>query len=141
MSALEVARVFADGIASGDYGFGLVNFANADMVGHTGVIPAVVEAVETVDRCLAQVLQAVERAGGVCLVTADHGNAEQMLEPGGEPHTAHTTNPVPIVLVGGSDRVLRDGGRLSDVAPTVLELLGVEQPAEMAGISLVRHTA
>jgi 2,3-bisphosphoglycerate-independent phosphoglycerate mutase len=141
MSAPEVARVFADGIASGDYGFGLVNFANADMVGHTGVIPAVVEAVETVDGCLAQVLDAVERVGGACLVTADHGNAEQMLEPSGDPHTAHTTNPVPIVLVGGGDRELRTGGRLCDVAPTVLDLLGVEQPTEMAGESLVRDTA
>src|SRR5262249_54434188 len=133
----EVARVFADGIASGEYGFGLVNFANADMVGHTGVIPAVVEAVETVDRCLAQVLAAVEHAGGVCLVTADHGNAEQMVEPGGDPHAAHTTNPVPMVLVGRPDAALRDGGRLSDVAPTALALLGLEQPQEMAGTSLL----
>ena len=136
MSGPEVARVFSEGIASG-YGFGLVNFANADMVGHSGVIPAVVEAVETVDSCLGLVLEAVQAAGGVCLVTADHGNAEQMLQPNGSPHTAHTTNPVPVVLVGGQDLALREGGRLSDVAPTLLQLLGVEQPAAMAGMSLL----
>ena len=137
MSGPEVARVFSEGIASGGYGFGLVNFANADMVGHSGVIPAVVEAVETVDSCLGQVLEAVQAAGGVCLVTADHGNAEQMLQPNGSPHTAHTTNPVPVVLAGGQDLALREGGRLSDVAPTLLQLLGVEQPAAMAGTSLL----
>ncbi|MFI5050579.1 MAG: 2,3-bisphosphoglycerate-independent phosphoglycerate mutase [Gaiellales bacterium] len=137
MSAPEVARVFSEGIASGSYGFGLVNFANADMVGHSGVIPAVIDAVETVDRCLGQVLEAVQAAGGVCLVTADHGNAERMLQPDGSPHTAHTTNPVPVVLVGGRDLALREGGRLSDVAPTLLQLLGVDQPAAMAGMSLL----
>jgi 2,3-bisphosphoglycerate-independent phosphoglycerate mutase len=137
MSAPEVARVFSEGIASGAYDFGLVNFANADMVGHSGLIPAVVEAVETVDRCLGEVLDAVQGAGGVCLVTADHGNAEQMLQPDGSPHTAHTTNPVPVVLVGGPDLALREGGRLSDVAPTMLQLLGIDQPAAMSGMSLL----
>jgi 2,3-bisphosphoglycerate-independent phosphoglycerate mutase len=141
MSAADVARVFAEGIASGAYGFGLVNFANADMVGHSGVIPAVVEAVETVDGCLDRVLGAVEARGGVCLVTADHGNAEQMLQPDGSPHTAHTINPVPLVLVGAPGLALRDGGRLSDVAPTVLQLLGVEQPDAMAGTSLLASPA
>jgi 2,3-bisphosphoglycerate-independent phosphoglycerate mutase len=136
MSADGVCDLFCDGIATGRYGFGLVNFANADMVGHSGVIPAVVEAVETVDRCLGRVTAAVERAGGVCLVTADHGNAEQMLEPDGSPHTAHTTNPVPLIAVGYAGS-LREGGRLADVAPTILELLGLAQPAEMDGRGLL----
>jgi 2,3-bisphosphoglycerate-independent phosphoglycerate mutase len=136
MSAEGVADLFCAGIADGRYGFGLVNFANADMVGHTGVIPAVVEAVETVDRCLGQVIEAAGQAGGVCLVTADHGNAEQMLEPDGRPHTAHTTNPVPLVMIGHEGR-LRAGGRLADIAPTVLDLLGLEQPDAMTGRSLL----
>jgi 2,3-bisphosphoglycerate-independent phosphoglycerate mutase len=136
MSADGVCDLFCDGIATGGYGFGLVNFANADMVGHSGVIPAVVEAVETVDRCLSRVTAAVERTAGVCLVTADHGNAEQMLEPDGSPHTAHTTNPVPLIAVGYAGS-LRDGGRLADIAPTVLELLGLAQPGEMDGRSLL----
>jgi 2,3-bisphosphoglycerate-independent phosphoglycerate mutase len=140
MSAAGVARVFSEGIASGAYGFGLVNFANADMVGHSGVIEAVVEAVETVDGCLGQVLEAVRSRDGVCLVTADHGNAEQMLQADGSPHTAHTTNPVPMVLVGAGDAALRAGGRLSDVAPTVLQLLGIDQPEAMAGSSLLEST-
>ena len=136
MSAEGVCDLFCDGIATGGYGFGLVNFANADMVGHSGVIPAVVEAVETVDRCLGRVTAVIERAGGVCLVTADHGNAEQMLEPDGSPHTAHTTNPVPLIAVGYAGS-LREGGRLADIAPTVLELLGLPQPQEMDGRSLL----
>ncbi len=136
MSADEVARRFAAEIGNG-YGFGIVNFANPDMVGHTGVIPAVVRAVETVDRCLEEVVDAVARAGGVSLITADHGNAEQMLEEDGEsPHTAHTTNPVPLILTA-QDLALRSGGELSDLVPTVLHLLGIEQPAEMTGTSLV----
>jgi len=113
-----------------------VNFANADMVGHTGVIPAVVKAVETVDACLGQVVDAAARAGGVCLVTADHGNAETMLEPDGSPHTAHTTNPVPLIMTRGTGS-LRSGGELSDLAPTVLDLLGLPLPAAMTGASLV----
>jgi 2,3-bisphosphoglycerate-independent phosphoglycerate mutase len=107
------------------------------MVGHTGVIPAVVEAVETVDGCLGRVVEATHRAGGVCLVTADHGNAEKLLEDDGvSPHTAHTTNPVPLVLTEAG-AVLRDGGELSDLAPTILGLLGLEQPAAMTGTGLV----
>jgi 2,3-bisphosphoglycerate-independent phosphoglycerate mutase len=136
MSAEGVSRVFCDGLANGDFGFGLVNFANADMVGHTGVIPAVVAAVETVDRCLAEVVETVERLGGACLITADHGNAEQMLEPDGSPHTAHTTNPVPLILTGRAG-ALHDGGRLADIAPTVLHLLGIARPDTMEGTSLV----
>jgi 2,3-bisphosphoglycerate-independent phosphoglycerate mutase len=136
MSAAEVARRFATEIGTG-YGFGVVNFANPDMVGHTGIIPAVVRAVETTDACLGEVVEAVERAGGVALITADHGNAEQMLEADGvSPFTAHTTNPVPLILTANGAG-LRAGGELSDLAPTCLELLGLAQPEEMTGRSLL----
>jgi 2,3-bisphosphoglycerate-independent phosphoglycerate mutase len=136
MSAAELARRFAAEIGNG-YGFGIVNFANPDMVGHTGVIPAVVRAVETVDSCLAEVVEAVAQAGGVSLITADHGNAEQMLEEDGEsPHTAHTTNPVPLIVTD-TDLALRSGGGLSDLVPTALELLGIAPPPEMTGRNLV----
>jgi 2,3-bisphosphoglycerate-independent phosphoglycerate mutase len=135
MSAPEVAARFAAEIADG-YRFGIVNFANPDMVGHTGSIPAAVTAVETTDRCLGQVITAVSRAGGVTLVTADHGNAETMLEPDGSPHTRHTTNPVPLVVTL-PEVELREGGELSDLVPTCLDLLGLEQPAEMTGRTLI----
>ena len=138
MSAREVAARFVGEIGDG-YAFAVVNFANPDMVGHTGSVPAVVAAVETVDACLGEVLAAVERAGGVALVTADHGNAEQMLQPDGvSPHTAHTTNPVPLVVTT-RDAELRDGGELSDLAPTVLALLGLKKPLQMSGLTLVRE--
>jgi 2,3-bisphosphoglycerate-independent phosphoglycerate mutase len=138
MSAEEVTRRFCEELGSG-YAFGIVNFANPDMVGHTGVIPAVVEAVETVDRCLGRVVERVLELGGVCLVTADHGNAEVMLEPdGASPHTAHTTNPVPLVLTAPGAE-LRDGGELSDISPTALALLGQNPPASMSGKDLVRR--
>ena len=137
MSAREVASRFAAEIGSG-YRFAVVNFANPDMVGHTGSIPAVVAAVEVTDECLALVVEATHAAGGVCLVTADHGNAEQMLEPDGiSPHTAHTTNPVPLVLTA-REHTLEEGGGLSDLAPTVLRLLGLEIPAELTGADLSR---
>jgi 2,3-bisphosphoglycerate-independent phosphoglycerate mutase len=137
MSASEVADRFAARIGDG-FAFGIVNFANPDMVGHTGSIPAAVAAVETTDRCLGRVLDAVEAAGGTALVTADHGNAETMLaEDGVSPQTAHTTNPVPLVVTA-SGAELRDGGELSDLAPTCLDLLGIPQPREMTGTSLVR---
>ena len=135
MSAVELAARFCGEVGNG-YRFAIVNFANPDMVGHTGSIPAVRAAVEVVDRCLGRVLDCVERAGGVCLVTADHGNAEVMLEPDGvSPHTAHTSNPVPFVV---TDRrvALREGGELSDLAPTILALLGLPIPDEMTGASL-----
>jgi 2,3-bisphosphoglycerate-independent phosphoglycerate mutase len=136
MSAPEVADRVVDALAGG-YGFCVVNFANPDMVGHTGVIAAVVSAVETTDACLGRVVEATHRAGGVCLVTADHGNAEKLLEDDGvSPHTAHTTNPVPLVLTLAGEG-LRDGGELSDLAPTVLDLLGLERPAAMTGTSLL----
>jgi 2,3-bisphosphoglycerate-independent phosphoglycerate mutase len=135
MSAVELAARFCGEVGDG-YRFAIVNFANPDMVGHTGSIPAVRAAVEAVDRCLGRVLDCVERAGGICLVTADHGNAEVMLEPDGvSPHTAHTSNPVPL-LVTDAGIALRDGGELSDLAPTVLGLLGLPVPEEMTGRSL-----
>ncbi|MDE3189504.1 MAG: 2,3-bisphosphoglycerate-independent phosphoglycerate mutase [Acidobacteriota bacterium] len=135
MSAVELTDRFVDEIAKG-YGFAVVNFANPDMVGHTGVIPAVVEAVEATDACLGRVVTAVERLGGVCLVTADHGNAEQLLENDGtSPHTAHTTNPVPLIVTA-EGLALREG-ELSDLAPTALGLLGMTPPAQMSGRNLV----
>jgi 2,3-bisphosphoglycerate-independent phosphoglycerate mutase len=139
MSAPEVAERFAGEIGRG-YGFGVVNFANPDMVGHTGVIPAAVAAVEAADAGLGRVVEAVERAGGICLVTADHGNAEEMLEADGSPDTAHSTNPVPLVVTDTGVAV-RDGGGLRDLAPTCLEILGLPRPAEMTGTSLLRGSA
>jgi 2,3-bisphosphoglycerate-independent phosphoglycerate mutase len=137
MSAHEVARRFCDEVGRG-YAFAIVNFANPDMVGHTGSIPATTRAVETVDSCLGDVVEAVERAGGVSLVTADHGNAEQMLEADGtSPHTAHTTNPVPLLMTNNQMK-LRENGELSDLVPTALDLLGFAQPLQMSGKSLLR---
>jgi len=107
------------------------------MVGHTGSIPAVVKAVEATDACLGRVVEAVERAGGACLITADHGNAEQMLEPDGSPNTAHSLNPVPLMVTVKGAQLRAGGGILADVAPTVLELLGRTQPPEMTGRSLL----
>jgi 2,3-bisphosphoglycerate-independent phosphoglycerate mutase len=133
MSAREVARRFVAELDSGDYAFAIVNFANPDMVGHTGSIPAAVQAVETVDECLGEVAGAVANKGGVSLITADHGNAEQMLEADGvSPHTAHTTNPVPLIVTD-HEVTLRDGGELSDLVPTVLGFLGFKQPLQMTG--------
>jgi 2,3-bisphosphoglycerate-independent phosphoglycerate mutase len=137
MSAREVARRFSDEIGNG-YAFAVVNFANPDMVGHTGAIPAVLEAVETTDTCLREVVEAVDRLGGVSLITADHGNAEQMLEADGtSPHTAHTTNPVPLILTNEGMTLQKDG-ELSDLMPTALDLLGFAQPLQMTGKSLLR---
>jgi 2,3-bisphosphoglycerate-independent phosphoglycerate mutase len=110
------------------------------MVGHTGVIPAVVQAVETADRCLGRVVERVTELGGVCLITADHGNAEKMFEDDGvSPHTAHTTNPVPLIVTAPGEN-LRGGGEIADLIPTALELLGLDQPPEMTGTSLVNRT-
>lgn len=137
MSAAGVAAAAIAGIRDGETRFVIVNFANPDMVGHTGDIPAVICAVEEVDRQLGHVVDAVRSAGGIALITADHGNAEQMLESSGTPHTAHTTNPVPLILVG-SVRGLAATGRLADLAPTVLALLDVPVPAQMTGDSLLK---
>ena len=127
MSAAGVAAAVAGALPDG-YGFCVVNLANPDMVGHTGVIPAVVRGVEAVDAAFGEIVEATHAAGGVCLVTADHGNAEKMLEADGiSPHTAHTTNPVPLILTWPG-AVLRDGGELADLAPTALELLGIPSP-------------
>ncbi|MDX6441334.1 MAG: 2,3-bisphosphoglycerate-independent phosphoglycerate mutase, partial [Gaiellaceae bacterium] len=136
MSAYELADRFVEEIGN-DYAFAVINFANPDMVGHTGVIPAVVKAVETADACLGRVVEAVAEHGGVCLITADHGNAERMLEDDGvSPHTAHTTNRVPLILTENGLK-LREHGELSDLAPTVLGLLGFAQPLQMDGQNLL----
>jgi 2,3-bisphosphoglycerate-independent phosphoglycerate mutase len=139
MSAREATRAFVEAWeGEGDFRFGIINLANPDMVGHTGVIPAAVKAIETVDGCLGEIVRTVRQSGGALIVTADHGNADNMLEPDGSPNTAHSLNPVPLVVtVEGVD--LRDGGVLADVAPTVLELLGIEQPAAMTGRSLLER--
>src|SRR5215217_2153092 len=137
MSAREAADAFVRAWGEDEPRFAIINFANPDMVGHTGVIEAAVKAVETVDGCLGDVVRAVEATGGALVITADHGNADNMLEPDGSPNTAHSLNPVPlIVTVEGV--ALRDGGVLADVAPTVLELLGIEQPEQMTARSLLR---
>ena len=137
MSAPGITDVLCRTIESGHHDFLLCNYANADMVGHTGVLPAVIRAVETVDGCLTRVLASADRAGCSVLVTADHGNCEMMIDPvSGGVHTAHTTNPVPFVAVGAQAPSLRAGGSLRDVAPTVLRLLGIEPPAEMTGRDL-----
>jgi 2,3-bisphosphoglycerate-independent phosphoglycerate mutase len=136
MSASEATQAFVEAWKEEPFGFGIINFANADMVGHTGVIEAAVKAIETVDACLGDVVAAVHESGGACLVTADHGNADNMLEEDGSPNTAHSLNPVPaIVTVAGLS--LRGGGTLADVAPTILQILGIEQSEAMTGRSLI----
>ena len=138
MSAPGITDVLCAAITSKEHDFLLCNYANADMVGHTGNIPAVIKAVETVDRCLARVLAAAEQTGTRLLITADHGNCEMMIDPAtGGPHTAHTTSPVPFLVVDGdANQRLRDGGALRDVGPTLLRMLGLERPAEMDGRDL-----
>jgi 2,3-bisphosphoglycerate-independent phosphoglycerate mutase len=139
MSAQPLTGALLQKLDERDYAFVLVNFANPDMVGHTGVLPAAVKAVETIDSCLDRVTEKLLALGGQALVTADHGNCEQMIDPAsGGPHTAHTTNPVPIwwITRDAGGRRLRDGG-LADLAPTILELLGVPVPSEMTGRSLI----
>jgi 2,3-bisphosphoglycerate-independent phosphoglycerate mutase len=137
MSARAAADAFTGGWREGGFRFGIINFANPDMVGHTGVIPAAVEAVEAVDACLGDVVAAVEATGGACIVTADHGNCDHMLEPDGSPNTAHSLNPVPLIVTAAGLE-LRDRGILADVAPTILELLGIPQPEAMTGRSLLQ---
>ncbi len=137
MSAREAAGAFVSAWREDRPRFAIINFANADMVGHTGVIEAAVKAIETVDGCLDEVVAAVRDAGGVCVVTADHGNADHMLEPDGSPNTAHSLNPVPLIVTLPGVSLRERGGILADVAPTVLDLLGIEQPPQMTGRSLL----
>ncbi|MBQ3593330.1 MAG: 2,3-bisphosphoglycerate-independent phosphoglycerate mutase, partial [Clostridia bacterium] len=137
MSAPEVCDKCVENIKSGKYDVIILNFANCDMVGHTGIFEAAVKAVETVDTCVGKVVEAVKEMGGITLITADHGNADFMFNPDGSPFTAHTTNPVPFVVVG-KDCSLRDGGKLCDIAPTMLEILGLPIPSEMSGESIIK---
>ena len=136
MSAYEVADKCAEAVKSGKYDVIILNFANCDMVGHTGVFDAAVKAVEAVDACVGKVTDAIAEMGGVSLITADHGNADKMFEEDGSPFTAHTTNPVPFCVIGYPCQ-LREGGKLADIAPTMLQILGLEQPEEMTGTSLI----
>ena len=136
MSAYPVCDAVCERIRSGKYDVIILNYANCDMVGHTGVFDAARAAVEAVDTCVGKTVDAVLEMGGVALITADHGNADKMTEEDGSPFTAHTTNPVPFCVVG-HDCTLRDGGRLCDIAPTMLQILGIDQPAEMDGKTLI----
>lgn len=139
MSAPEVTDRFVQAIEDG-YDLIVVNYANPDMVGHTGDIDAAITACETVDSGLSRVTEALDKAGGAMILTADHGNCETMIDPEtGGPHTAHTTNPVPVILIGGPDNVALADGRLADLAPTILELMNIKKPQEMTGKSLIRH--
>ncbi len=137
MSAYEVTDKLVPAIKSGKYDVIILNFANCDMVGHTGVFDAAVKAVEAVDKCVGTVVEAIREMNGVALITADHGNADKMVDVDGSPFTAHTTNPVPFCVVGYPCE-LREGGRLADIAPTMLHILGLEQPEEMTGESLIK---
>ena len=137
MSAYEVATKAVNAMNSDKFDVMILNFANCDMVGHTGVFDAAVNAVEAVDTCVGAVVDTVVNKGGVALITADHGNADKMYEDDGSPFTAHTTNPVPFIVVG-EDCELREGGVLADIAPTMLRILGLEQPEEMTGVSIIK---
>lgn len=137
MSAPEVSEKLNEAVRSGKYDAVIVNFANCDMVGHTGIIPAAVKAVETVDTCVGSLVEAVKEMDGVLFVTADHGNADKMLDENGEPFTAHTTNPVPFIIVNYPCEV-REGGKLCDIAPTMLKVMGLPQPKEMNGKSIIK---
>jgi 2,3-bisphosphoglycerate-independent phosphoglycerate mutase len=146
MSAELVTDTACKAIEKGIYSLVVINYANPDMVGHTGKIDPAIEAIETVDKCLGRLLQSINKMGGTTLITADHGNAECMRDENGNPWTAHTTNPVPFILVEGEGRkipghgnnvTLREDGRLADVAPTLLQLLGIPKPEEMTGTSLI----
>ena len=147
MSANAVTEVVCQAINKGIYSLIIVNYANPDMVGHTGNLDAAVSAIETVDQCISKVVEAVTKAGGTMLITADHGNAEYMKDEQGNPWTAHTTNPVPFILIEGEKRKipghggnpkLREDGRLADIAPTILQILGIDQPKEMTGKSMIQ---
>lgn len=138
MSAYEVTEALLERIERDEYDVIICNYANGDMVGHTGVLEAAIKAVEAVDECIGKVVNKVLEKGGVVIITADHGNCEQMIDyETGEPHTAHTTNKVPLYLVGYGNVKLRDDGILADIAPTILDILGLEKPSEMKGSSLI----
>ena len=140
MSAYLVTEEAVRRIESGKYDMMILNFANCDMVGHTGIMEAAEKAVRVVDECVGKVVDAVLKQNGALLVTADHGNADQMVDPAtGEPFTAHTTNPVPLIYINPAEKnvSLRSGGRLADLAPTLLDIMGVQKPAEMTGESLI----
>jgi len=146
MSAEAMTEVAQAALEKRIYSLVVLNYANPDMVGHTGQIPATIAAIETVDRCVGTLLASIAKVGGTAIITADHGNAEYMLDQQGQPWTAHTTNPVPLILVEGegaripgygTDVNLRNDGKLSDIAPTILQILQLPQPAEMTGRSLL----
>lgn len=137
MSAYEVCDAACEQILSGKYDVVILNYANCDMVGHTGIFDAAVKAVEAVDTCVGKLVDAVMQMDGVILITADHGNADKMYEDDGSPFTAHTTNPVPLVVVGKDCKLKQQGGRLCDLSPTMLDIMGLEQPKEMTGVSLI----
>jgi 2,3-bisphosphoglycerate-independent phosphoglycerate mutase len=143
MSAPEVTDKLVAAIDDGRFDVIVVNYANSDMVGHSGDLAATIKAVEAVDKCLGRLAEAVIRAGGTLLITADHGNAEQMRDPkSGQPHTAHTTNPVPLVLVNPPPGMSKlDSGKLADIAPTLLALLAIDQPKAMTGHPLLHAAA
>ena len=137
MSAYEVCDAACEQILSGKYDVVILNYANCDMVGHTGIFDAAVKAVEAVDECVGRLTDAVMKMDGVILITADHGNADKMYEDDGSPFTAHTTNPVPLAVVGKDCKLKQSGGRLCDLSPTMLDIMGLEQPKEMTGVSLI----
>jgi 2,3-bisphosphoglycerate-independent phosphoglycerate mutase len=138
MNAVIVTDHLVESITGGQFDVIICNYANCDMVGHTGILAAAIVAVETIDGCLQRVTDALQSVGGKMLITADHGNIEQMVDPEtGQPHTAHSTNKVPLLYLGGNKATLIDGGSLADLAPTILKLLNVEQPKEMTGHSLI----
>jgi 2,3-bisphosphoglycerate-independent phosphoglycerate mutase len=140
MSAREVAQEAVRRIESEQYALIVLNFANPDMVGHTGILPAAVKAAEIIDECLKQVVTATQRIGGAVIITSDHGNLEQMVDYStGEPHTAHTLNPVPCIIVDDRQHHLRSSGVLADIAPTIMKLMGIAQPPEMTGVSLIKE--
>ena len=138
MSAPEVSQKLNDALRSGKYDAIIVNFANCDMVGHTGIIPAAVKAVETVDACVGSLAEAVIEMNGNLFITADHGNADKMMEEDGSPFTAHTTNLVPLIIAGAGNVLIREGGGLADLSPTMLKLMGLEQPKEKTGKSIIK---
>ena len=138
MSAYEVTEKVVEAINSNKYNAIILNYANPDMVGHTGSLPAAIKAVETVDECVGKVVEAMLAHDGTMLITADHGNCEQMIDyKTGEPHTAHTTSPVPLILVSNDETLKIKSGKLADLAPTLLEILEIEKPAEMTGESIL----